>query len=76
MIENEWIERIAQLEEKVDHYKTLWNEETQLVEQIQKDKDFIDKKLMVIQGIVNELPYNNVYKTLLTKLIMKARSKV
>jgi len=79
VVKNGWTEmcnEVRELKNEVDHYKQLWNEETQLVEQMQKDKDYMDKKLMVAQGIVNELPYSDVYKTLLTKLIMKARSRV
>ena len=79
MVINGWTKmcnEVRELKNEVDRYKQLWNEETQLVEQMQKDKDYMDKKLMVAQGIVNELPYSDVYKTLLTKLIMKARSRV
>jgi len=72
---DELVEENKKLKTKVD-YKKLWNEETQLVEQMQQDKDYMDSQLMAIQAIVNEIPYSDSCKNLISKLIMKARGRV
>lgn len=79
MVENkstELYEEARKLKRDRDHYKKLFNEESQLVERMQEDKDFMDIKLMAIQEIVNELPYSDPWKSLISKLIMKARGRV
>jgi seryl-tRNA synthetase len=72
----ELAEQARKLKRDAEHYKKLWNEESQLVEKMQEDKNFMDKKLMAIQELINELPYSDPWKNLINKLIMKARGRV
>jgi len=61
--------------ENVD-YKRLWNEETQLVEQLQADKDFMDLQLMKALDLIRFYPMDNPFKATLETLIKKARARV
>ena len=57
-------------------YQKLWNEETKLTEQLQKDKDFMDIKLMRIKELINKCLMHESYRQTILYLIDKARGRV
>jgi hypothetical protein len=64
------------VKEEVNKYKKLWNEETQLVEMMQKDKDYMDLKLMKAIELINDSTLCHAYKENIINLINKARGRV
>jgi phenylacetate-coenzyme A ligase PaaK-like adenylate-forming protein len=67
---------IRNMKEELDKYKKLWNEETQLVEMMQKDKDYMDLKLMKAIELINDSTLCHAYKENIINLINKARGRV
>jgi hypothetical protein len=49
-----YVANLGKLQNEVDKYKRLFNEESQLVEQMQKDKDQMDKKLMEAMELIKQ----------------------
>jgi glutaredoxin 2 len=77
-----YVANLGKLQKEVDKYKKLFNEESQLVEQLQQDKDQMDLLLMQAEDLFKEttedvwLLYFKNYKGKILRLIKKARSKV
>lgn len=71
-----YVANLRELEKEVDKYKQLWNEETELVEMLQKDKDFIDLKLMRAMNMITIYHMDEPFKTTLLNLLREARARV
>ena len=71
-----YVAKLRELQNEVDKYKKLWNEETQLVEMMQEDKNYMDLHLMKAIYLIETSNLYESYKEGILNLIKKARSRV